>query len=119
MPKAQASSAALVGQRNRNLPPAAPGYLLFQLPKLQHQPLEYLGQMWREHGDLVRLRIMPGLTLFVAVHPDHAEHIVSIHQDRYRKADFFLKPMGLVQGQGLFTSEGESWLNPLLSLSSE
>jgi cytochrome P450 len=110
MPKAQASSAALVGQRNRNLPPAAPGYLLFQLPKLQHQPLEYLGQMWREHGDLVRLRIMPGLTLFVAVHPDHAEHIVSIHQDRYRKADFFLRPMGLVQGQGLFTSEGESWL---------
>ncbi len=110
MPEDRASSVPVAVKRNHTLPPAPPGYLLFQLPKLQHQPIAYLGQMWREHGDLVRLRIMPGFALFIAMHPDHVEHIVSIHQNRYPKADFFLKPMGLVQGQGLFSSEGESWL---------
>ncbi len=110
MPKAQASSAPVVEKCDRNLPPTPPGYLLFQLRELQHQPIEYLSRLWQEYGDLVRLPIMPGFTLFFVAHPDHAEHILSTHQDRYRKPNFFLKPMGLVQGQGLFTSEGELWL---------
>jgi cytochrome P450 len=107
MPKTQSSSVPV--QKKRNLPPGPPGYLLFQLSKLQHQPIEYLGGFWREYGDLVRLPILPGLTIFLSTHPDHAEHILSTHQERYGKPDFFLKPMGLVQGQGLFTSEGELW----------
>lgn len=96
-------------KRKLNLPPGAKGYLLFQLAKLQHQPIEYFGNMWREYGDLVRLPIMPGITLNLASHPDHAEHILSSHQDRYGKPDMFLKSMNLVQGQGLFSSEGEVW----------
>ncbi len=70
-----------------HLPPGLKGYLLFKLSKLQHQPIEYLGGMWREYGDLVRLPIMPGLSLNLAIHPDHAEHILSTHQERYRKPD--------------------------------
>ncbi len=110
MPKIQTPSIQVRRTRDRNLPPAPTGYLLFQLPKLQHQPIEYLGHLWREYGDLVRMPIMPGFTLFFAAHPDHAEHILSTHEDQYKKPDFFLKPMGLIQGQGLFTSEGEVWL---------
>lgn len=93
-----------------HLPPGPSGYLLFNLSELQYQPIEYFGQLWQEYGDLVRLPIMPGFTFFSAVHPDHAEHILSTYQDRYGKPDFFLKSMGLVQGQGLFSSEGEQWL---------
>lgn len=110
MPKTQASSTPVLIKRNRNLPPGPPGYLLFQMPKLQSQPIEFTGRMWREYGDLVRLPILPRFSLHLAMHPDSAEHILSTHQDRYQKPDFFLKPMGLVQGQGLFSSEGESWL---------
>ena len=99
-----------VKKSNLNLPPGPKGYLLFKLSKLQHQPIEYLGHMWREYGDLVRLSIMPGFTLNLAMHPDYAEHILSSYQERYDKPDLFLKPMSLVQGQGLFTSEGEVWL---------
>ncbi len=105
----QASPAQAARKPNRQLPPGPQKYLLLKLSKLQHQPIEYLGQMWREYGDLVRLPIMPGFTMFLAVHPDHAEHILSQHSDRYVKPDFFLKPMGLVQGKGLFSSEGEYW----------
>ncbi|KAI9132195.1 cytochrome P450 [Acaryochloris sp. CCMEE 5410] len=90
-------------------PPGPPGYLLFKLPSLQKTPIEYLGTLHQEYGDLVRLPIMPGLTLYSAIHPDHAEHILSTYPNRYGKPDFFLKPMGLVQGQGLFTSEGDLW----------
>jgi cytochrome P450 len=110
MPGIQEPPVQVVKNRDRNLPPGPQGYLLFQLSKLQHQPIEYLGRLWQQYGDLVRLPIMPGLTLFLSTHPDHAEHIFSTHQDLYGKPDFFLKPMGLVQGQGLFTSEGEFWL---------
>ncbi|MBE9167241.1 cytochrome P450 [Pleurocapsales cyanobacterium LEGE 06147] len=110
MSKNQAPSAQVIEKRNRHLPPGPRGYLLLKLSELQHQPIEYLDRLWREYGDLVRLPIVPGFTFYLAAHPDHAEHILSTHQERYRKPDFFLKPMGLVQGQGLFTSEGELWL---------
>ena len=109
MPKVQTPSVQAAKKRNLNLPPGPQGYLFLKLSKLQHQPIEYLGRMWREYGDLVRLPVMPGFTLNLATHPNHAEHILSSHQERYEKPDMFLKPMSLVQGQGLFTSEGEFW----------
>ncbi|MGB3669695.1 MAG: cytochrome P450 [Phormidesmis sp.] len=92
-----------------NKAPGPAGYVLLQMSQLQSQPLEYLGGLWREYGDLVRLPVMPGLTIFLSTHPDHAEHILATHAERYRKPDFFLKPMGLVQGEGLFSSEGGFW----------
>ncbi|NEO88533.1 MAG: cytochrome P450 [Spirulina sp. SIO3F2] len=99
-----------IGKPSRLAPPSPPGYLLFQLPKLQTQPLEYLGEIWQTYGDLVRLPIMPGFTLLFGAHPSHAEHILLTHKDRYKKADFFVRPMSLVQGKGLFTNEGAEWL---------
>ncbi len=89
--------------------PGPSGYLLFGLSKLQSQPIEYLGQFWREYGDLVRLPVLPGMTIYLATHPDHMEHILTTHSERYEKPDFFLKPMGMVQGKGLFSSEGAFW----------
>ena len=92
------------------IPPGPEGYLLFKLSKIQHQPIEYLGCMWQKYGDLVHFPIMPGFTWILAAHPDYAEHILSTSQERYGKPDVFLKPMSLLQGQGLLTSEGEFWL---------
>lgn len=89
--------------------PGPSGYVLFQMSQLQSQPLDYIGKLWREYGDLVRLQVMPGFTIFLSTHPDHAEHILSTHAENYQKPDFFLKPMGLVQGNGLFSSEGAVW----------
>ncbi|MEL6555327.1 MAG: cytochrome P450 [Cyanobacteria bacterium J06621_11] len=94
---------------SQKIAPGPPGYILLQMSQLQSQPIEYSAQLLREYGDLVCLRVMPGLTIFLSTHPNHAEHILSTHSERYRKPDFFLKPMGLVQGQGLFSSEGDFW----------
>ena len=89
--------------------PGPSGYLLLSLLKLQRQPLEVLGTYWREYGDLVRLPILPGMTIYLATHPDYMEHALATYSERYEKPDFFLKPMGQVQGQGLFSSEGAFW----------
>ena len=94
----------------RRLPPGPRGYALLELSEFQRQPIEYFEPLWREHGDLVRLPIMPKLTFLLAAHPDYAEHILSQHQERYGKPDLFLKSMGLMQGQGLLSSEGAVWL---------
>ena len=96
--------------RQRRLPPGPQGYVLLKLSKLQRQPIQYCEPLWQEYGDLVRLPIMPGLAFFLASHPDHAEHILSQHQERYGKPDLFLKSLGLLQGQGLLSSEGAVWL---------
>ena len=96
--------------RQRRLPPGPQGYALLKLSKLQRQPIKYCEPLWQEYGDLVRLPIMPRLAFFLASHPDHAEHILSQHQERYGKPDLFLKSLGLLQGQGLLSSEGAVWL---------
>lgn len=96
--------------RQRRLPPGPPGYALLKLSELQRQPIKYCEPLWQEYGDLVRLPIMPGLAFCLASHPDSAEHILSQHQERYGKPDLFLKSLGLLQGQGLLSSEGAVWL---------
>lgn len=108
-PAKDSSKASGKSHSSEALPPGPSGYLLFSLSQLQSQPLEYLGEMWREYGDLVRLPIMPGFTAILSTHPDCAEQVLSTHSENYGKADFFLNAMGLVQGEGLFTSEGEFW----------
>lgn len=110
MSDTQAPSTQATKKCDRQFPPQPQGYLLFKLSELQDQPIEYLAHMWREYGDLVRLPIIPGFTFYLAAHPDHAEHMLSTHQERYAKPDVFIKPMSLIQGQGLFTSEGKFWL---------
>ncbi|NET26497.1 hypothetical protein [Okeania sp. SIO1I7] len=98
MPQSPIPSVQAARKSKFNLPPGPKGYLLFQLAQLQHQPIEYFGQMWQKYGDLVHLPIMPGFTLHLVSHPDHAEHILSSHQERYGKPDLFLKSMNLLQG---------------------
>jgi cytochrome P450 len=91
------------------LPPGPKGYLLTQVAAFQNHPIETFGKFWQEYGDLVRLPIMPGYTIYLAVQPDAIEQILARKDDRYPKPKLLLNAMKLLQGQGLFSSEGESW----------
>ncbi len=91
------------------LPPGPKSYLLPKAAAFQTQPIAAFGALWREYGDLVRLPIMPGYTIYLAVHPNAVEQVLARKDDRYPKPKLLLNAMGLLQGQGLFTSEGESW----------
>ena len=102
-------STARLNKKSRQQAPGPSAYMLFRMSKLQSEPLAFLGDLWQAYGDLVRIPVMPGFTIFSSVHPDYAEHVLVTHSERYAKPDFFLKPMGMVQGQGLFSSEGAFW----------
>ena len=91
------------------LPPGPSGYQLLTMGRLQAEPLAYVDELWRQYGDLIRLPVMPGFNIVIAIHPAAMEHVLSTHVERYGKADFFLDAMGAVQGKGLFTSEGDFW----------
>lgn len=92
----------------------APGprghWLLGVLREIQSEPLELYLKAWREYGDYVRLRAVPGVYFYLLTHPDAAEHVLQKHHKNYRKPDFFNKPVGLMVGNGILTSEGDFWL---------
>jgi cytochrome P450 len=73
-------------------------------------PLQYYRQCQRMHGDWNRLSGPFGFTWYLLTHPAAVEHILQRNQQNYRKPDLLLKPVGLLTGEGLFTSEGEHWM---------
>jgi cytochrome P450 len=80
------------------------------MPEVARDPLGLYERAWREHGDVVRLRALPGIHFFLLVHPEAVEHVLVKHQKNYRKPDSFYRTVGLLAGKGLLTDEGPSWL---------
>jgi cytochrome P450 len=77
------------------------------LPQLwQMKPLSFLVNAAREHGDVARLKMGPGVVYLVS-HPDDIKHILLDNNRNYRKGYEKVTP---VLGHGLVTSEGDFWL---------
>ena len=73
------------------------------------QPLPFLERMFREYGEVVRLRIA-SLRVYSIAHPDGIKHVLQENQRNYRKS-FDYKILARLLGQGLVTSEGSRWLS--------
>jgi hypothetical protein len=67
-------------------------------------PLAVYVELRRDYGDAVRMPFAPKHTFFLLSRPEHAEHVLITHQDRYVKA-FTYRPLKALLGQGLLTSE--------------
>ncbi len=105
-----------ITRRKRFHGPKAPGYRTplagAWLYWFTRDPLAAIGKALEVHGDLSRAEIrLPGLDLamHLVVHPDHARHVLMENQHNYRKA-FTYAPLKALLGNGLLTSEGETWL---------
>jgi cytochrome P450 len=79
-------------------------------PRLWNDPLDWYYDTWRTHGDVVRIRFLPGAYGYLLTHPDAIEHVLQKHHKNYRKPTHLTRTLGLLIGEGLFNSEGESWL---------
>src|SRR5262249_2255044 len=90
------------------LPPGPPGFMVFSRT-FQQDHFTYYEQSWRTYGDVIRLQALPGIDHYLVVHPDHVEHVLTQTERIYRKPDLANKPLSLVIGQGLVTSEGPNW----------
>jgi len=90
--------------------PEVPGHwLLGCIKQFQRTPLEMYRQSWREHGDYVRLRALPGVYVYLLAHPEAIEHVLHTNAKNYRKPDSFNHSVSLLAGNGILTSEGEFW----------
>jgi cytochrome P450 len=66
---------------------------------------------WRGYGDAVCFRgVGPFFPLYLFVHPDQVEYIFQENFRNFRRQDFLRKKFRMVVGNGLVTSEGESWV---------
>jgi cytochrome P450 len=78
--------------------------------QLRRHPLGLYSQSWRDYGDYVRLRVVPGVYAYSLTHPDAVEHVLQKNSKNYRKQPVVSQTLALLTGNGLFTNEGESWL---------
>jgi cytochrome P450 len=96
---------------HRRTPPTIRGHwLLGVLPEVARDALGFYERAWRGHGDIVRLRAIPGVSYDLLVHPEAVEHVLARNHKNYRKPESFNRPVGLLAGKGLLTDEGPSWL---------
>ena len=82
--------------------------LVGSVPALLDDPFGYFFDARREFGDVFAYRIGPRKLYFVA-HPEDVKHVLADNYENYRKHTAYDKIKPLV-GEGLLTSEGESWL---------
>ncbi len=71
--------------------------------------LNFYTRMFRELGDIIRFRGLPGLYWHLVLHPAYVEHVLVRNQHNYRKGKVFDGPIGLITGNGLLTSDGDFW----------
>ena len=70
--------------------------------------LGLLRQATRDHGDVVRLRFGP-ITAHLINHPDHVEHVLSRHADRYDKNTRSVERIRATCGDSLLSANKDAW----------
>jgi cytochrome P450 len=91
--------------------PAPRGHFLFGcLRPFQRDQLNFLRDTWCTHGDYVRIPTLPGYDVYFLAEPAAVEHVLVKNHKNYRKLELLTRPIRLVVGNGLFTSEGDFWL---------
>lgn len=98
----------------RGAPSAAPvGGRIRPALEMRRDMVGYHERMWRQHGDLVRLRVgPPGLEvdLWMLHHPDAAARVLgSSSWTNYSKNGPVYDEIAHWLGHGLLTSQGEQW----------
>lgn len=91
----------------RKVPPG-PGML--DIAEIRTDPLRFLADLAREHGDIVRYSA-PGWQATLLNHPSYVKHVLQNNARNYTKEEtpdlLMLKPM---LGDGLLTSDGAAWV---------
>jgi cytochrome P450 len=100
-----------MAQRSQSKQPPGPRRIppLDDLRTLQQSPLAALEKISRDYGAVVRYPLGP-LAVYLANHPDHARHVLQDNSRNYSKDTFQYNLLKSVTGEGLLTSDGDTWL---------
>ena len=88
--------------------PFGPGLLRFVVGVRWRGLIEFVGEQWREHGDVFQVRVGRRTLVFVRL-PDAVEHVLVGHRQNYDKRRSYDAVRRYVIGDGLVTSTGELW----------
>lgn len=93
-------------------PATAPGPLgpdmLRSFRSIRSDPLGYLGDVWREYGDVVQFPI-PRPPSYLVNDPGAIRQVLVENARNYGKATLQYKALSLVTGEGLLTADGGVW----------
>jgi enediyne biosynthesis protein E7 len=92
------------GSVKRRLPPTPTS----NLRELIRSPLSFFNHIASEYGDVVCYRPAPDPAILVN-HPDYIRHVLVDNNRNYTKATYSNLAFNKVVGEGLLTSEGETW----------
>jgi cytochrome P450 len=92
-----------------NPPGPTPLQLLGSLPRIQRNPLHYLGDCAREFGDVVHFQAGQVAAYFIN-HPEGARRVLLENNANYSKQTLQYNALATITGRGLLTNEGPSWL---------
>jgi cytochrome P450 len=82
--------------------------MLRAVPAIRRDPLAYLEQVVRTHGDLVAFP-MPRTPALLVNTPDGARRVLQDNHRGYGKRTVQYAALALVTGEGLLTADGDSW----------
>ncbi len=88
--------------------PKAP-FPLGNLPAFKRDASGFLLAAYREHGEVVRLKLGPA-NFFLLVRPEHVRQVLQEQARKYSKRTRAAAKNRLVMGDGLLLSEGDFWL---------
>lgn len=104
-----------VGSRTHygwNTPVTAPGpesrAMLSRFREIQHNPLNFLLQTWKEHGDVAQFPI-PRPATYLVSSPQGARDVLVQHHRGMSKQTVQYSTLSLVTGEGLLTADTETW----------
>jgi cytochrome P450 len=98
------------GTARRRWPGPRGGFLFGCLGPFLRDQLGFLRDVWRTHGDFIRIPTLPGWDVYFLADPAAVEHVLVKSHKNYRKPAFLTGPVRLLLGNGLFNSEGDFWL---------
>lgn len=91
------------------LAPTPPGELLLgHVRPVRDRILPAMLEWNRQYGDVVRIRLGHRI-VHVLARPEHFEHVLVNNRENYNKASWGYAKLRSILGDGLLTSEGETW----------
>ena len=93
-------------------PVTAPGPLgqtmVRSMGAIRRNPLSYLNEVWRQHGDVVQFPI-PRPPTYLVNRPEGVRRVLVDNARNYGKSTIQYRALSLVTGDGLLTSDGPTW----------
>ena len=91
------------------IPKSKGHFLLGDMLAVQRDPAQYLVDLQRDYGDLVRIRIGP-YDMVIVFHPQAIQRVMQDNHKNYSKETRTFANLSLLAGNGLITSNGDFWL---------